>query len=141
MIKKVTIIAFGKVKEKYIREGIAEYLKRLTPFAKVEIIELKDEGPKKEAEKIKALNHDNIFLLDEKGSELTSHDLAKEFKKLDGEITFVIGGAEGIDDSIKKDFNKISLSKMTFVHEMCRLFLVEQVYRSYMINNNRKYHK
>lgn len=141
MIKKVTIIAFGKIKEKYIREGISEYLKRLTPFAKIEVIELKDEGPKKEAEKIKALNNKNIFLLDEKGDELTSKELATEFKKLDGEITFVIGGAKGIDDSIKKDFKKISLSKMTFVHEMCRLFLVEQIYRTYMINSNRKYHK
>lgn len=142
MIKKIKIIAVGKIKEKYILSGINEFLKRLRVFCNLEIIELKDEGIKKETDKIvEYLDNSNVFVLDPTGKQETSESFADNFKKLDGKITFVIGGPEGIDKSIKEKSKMISLSKMTFTHEMTRLFLIEQIYRSYMINNNRKYHK
>ena len=141
MASKIKIICVGKVKERYITEGINEYLKRLTPFLKIEIIELKDEGMKKESEKIQKYLDTNAFIMDEKGKELSSLEFAEMIKKHEGTLTFVIGGADGIENAVKSKSKTISLSRMTFVHEMARLFLIEQVYRSYMINSGRKYHR
>lgn len=138
MTNKITIIAIGKIKEDYIKKGIEEYTKRLTPYTKLEIIELKDEGIVNEKKKIDKYLNNNAFVLDEKGKELSSKEFAKFIKKHE-ELSFIIGGANGIDESIKKQ--TISLSKMTFIHEMTRLILLEQIYRSYMIINNRPYHK
>lgn len=141
MASKIKIVCIGKVKEKYISQGIDEYLKRLRPFVKVEIVELKDEGMRKEVEKISNYISPNTFVMDEAGKQYSSIEFAEIIKKTEGEIIFVIGGAEGIDSSIKKKSKLMSLSKMTFIHEMARLFLIEQIYRSQMINNNRNYHK
>lgn len=141
MAGKVRIICVGKVKERYISDAVNEYLKRLTPFVKVEIIELKDEGVKKESEKILNYVDINAFILDEKGKELSSVEFAEMIKRHEGVITFVIGGADGIENDVKRKSKTISLSKMTFVHEMARLFLIEQIYRSCMINSGRKYHR
>lgn len=141
MVAKIRIIAIGKIKESYIREAIEEYKKRLSPFVKLEFIELKDEGHKKETEKIKNYVDNNTYVLDEKGFEYSSIEFAKLLKKFYGQITFIIGGADGISEEIKSAAQKISLSKMTFLHEMCRLFLLEQIYRGFMINSNRTYHK
>jgi len=141
MASKIRIIAVGKVKERYIIEGISEYLKRLKPFVKVDVIELKDGGLKKEAEKIANHLSSSTFVLDERGKQFSSLEFADMIKKIEGEITFVIGGADGIDESIKQKSKTLSLSKMTFLHEMTRLILLEQIYRSYMINSNRSYHK
>ena len=142
MIKKVKIICIGKIKEKYIQSGINEFRKRLRVFCDLEIIELKDEGVEKEAKKIiPYLEKSNVFVLDPTGKQESSENFANDFKRLDGKIVFVIGGPEGIYQKIKEDSNMISLSRMTFTHEMARLFLIEQIYRSYMIINNRKYHK
>lgn len=138
MTNKITIVAIGKIKEDYIKKGIEEYTKRLTPYTKLEIIELKDEGIINEKKKLQKYLNNTTFVLDEKGKELSSKEFAKFIKKHE-EITFIIGGANGIDESIKKQ--AISLSKMTFIHEMTRLILLEQIYRSYMIINNRPYHK
>jgi 23S rRNA (pseudouridine1915-N3)-methyltransferase len=137
MIKKIKIISVGRVKEKYIRDGIEEYLKRLRPYCKLEIIELKDEGVEKEAERIEKYLDDNTFILDEAGKEMNSKEFSNLFK--DGAITFVVGGPEGVSKKLKG--KRISLSKMTFTHEMARLFLLEQIYRSYMIITDRKYHR
>ena len=141
MISKIKIIAIGKVKEKYLLEGINEYLKRLGRYCKVEILELKDEGLVKEAEKISRYLSNNAFVLDEKGKQFSSVEFSELIKKQDGELTFIIGGPEGISAEIKQKSKLFSLSKMTFIHEMTRLILLEQIYRSYMILHNTQYHK
>ncbi len=141
MASKIRIICVGKVKESHITTGINEFLKRLTPFVKVEIVELKDEGVKKEAEKLTNYLGSNTFTLDENGKEYSSVSFSELIKKQEGTLTFIIGGHDGIDDSLKLKSTRISLSKMTFTHEMARLFLIEQVYRAYMIIGNRKYHR
>ena len=141
MVKKIRIVAVGRVKESYLLEAIEEYKKRLVPLCKLELIELKDEGLEKEAERIKRYLGTNTFILDVDGKQFNSTEFAQFIEKQDETVTFIIGGADGIKESIKKRSTIISLSKMTFTHEMCRLFLVEQIYRTYMINSNRKYHR
>ena len=145
MINKIKLIVIGKVKEQYINTGIEEYLKRLNIFCKLDIVELKDRGiiedTKNIIEILKSYNKNKIYILDEKGDEKTSIEFSELIKTQEEEIVFVIGGAFGIEEKIKKDFNLISLSKMTFTHEMARLFLLEQVYRGFMILNNKSYHK
>ena len=156
---KIKIICVGKLKEKYLKDGIAEYTKRISRFSKIEIIELNDEkipdSPsdaqcqnilKTEGEKIKKHLEGYTIALCVEGTNLSSEELAKNFAKiqLGGEstISFVIGGSLGIDDSIKNmaDF-KLSFSKMTFPHQLMRLILTEQIYRAFKINNNENYHK
>lgn len=134
----IRIIAVGKVKEKYIKDGIDEYLKRIESFCKLETVELKDEGVEKEAKRLEKYITPDAFILDVGGKEISSNDFAKLIGD-DKNLTFIIGGPEGISKSLKK--NTISLSRMTFTHEMARLFLVEQIYRGLMINSKRSYHK
>ncbi|MFA5108248.1 MAG: 23S rRNA (pseudouridine(1915)-N(3))-methyltransferase RlmH [Candidatus Micrarchaeia archaeon] len=141
MPQKITLVCIGKTKEKYLADAIAEYEKRLRPFCKLQIFYLKDEGIKKEAEHLQKFIGPNTYLLDEKGKESNSHEFASFLKKQEQELTFIIGSAQGIQDNLKKNAKLISLSKMTFTHEMARVFLLEQIYRSYMINTNRNYHK
>ncbi|HLC69540.1 MAG TPA: 23S rRNA (pseudouridine(1915)-N(3))-methyltransferase RlmH [Patescibacteria group bacterium] len=155
----ITIICLGKLKESYWREAEAEYLKRLQAFAKVEIMELKEEsfdekdGPEtikeKEARKIKdALNKapkGYIVILDETGKSFSSNKLAEKVSTLENQgvsnITFVIGGPLGLTDEIRKKANLLlSLSSFTFTHQMARVFLIEQLYRTFMINAGKKYH-
>ncbi|MFA6089182.1 MAG: 23S rRNA (pseudouridine(1915)-N(3))-methyltransferase RlmH [Candidatus Woesearchaeota archaeon] len=140
---KITILCVGKIKEKYLDDGVKEFLKRLSAFCDVSIIELKDEGLKKESLKISEYLSSTTFLLDELGKEYSSKDFSKLFNSLEGEITFVIGGHDGISEDLKKEkkIKLLSLSKMTLTHEMARLFLIEQIYRGFMILNNRKYHR
>lgn len=145
MISKIKIICIGKIKEDYINNGILEYLKRLKIFVDIEIIELKDRGIEIDTDniikKIQDENTKNIFIMDERGSDYSSIEFSEVFSRLEEKIIFVIGGAEGLLKSIKDQNKCIRLSKMTFTHEMARLFLVEQIYRSFMIINNRSYHK
>ena len=143
MITKIKIVCVGKIKEKYILEGINEFLKRLDPFCKIKLIELKDEGLNEEAKKLKEQFSEKTLILDEKGAEFSSAEFAHLIKTLDYDLTLVIGGHNGISEELKKENKEklFSLSKMTFTHEMARLFLIEQIYRAYMINGNRKYHK
>ena len=155
----ITIIALGKLKETYWREAEAEYIKRLTSDVSFKIVELKEESfdeksnkevtKQKEAEKIKkALEKTKdsyIIALDSTGQELSSTEISQEINKImiDGNnsITFIIGGPLGLDGSIKKRADLIlSLSKLTFTHQMVRTILLEQIYRSMMILGNRKYH-
>ncbi|VVB66199.1 Ribosomal RNA large subunit methyltransferase H [Candidatus Gugararchaeum adminiculabundum] len=141
MISKLRIVAVGKVKEGYLLQGINEYVKRLGAFCRLELIELKDEGLVKEAKRLEKYLGAGTFILDVKGKQFTSEEFAQLVKKQEGTLTLIIGGADGIDESLKKRAPGISLSNMTFTHEMCRLFLLEQVYRAYMINTNRPYHR
>ena len=155
---KIKIIALGKIKEKFLKDGIEEFLKRLTPYANVEVIELspveiKDENLIKKAldeegEKILALikPHSYVITLEIKGKMLSSEELAEKIQLLTndgiGEIIFVIGSSYGIYKNVsnRADF-KLSMSKMTFLHQFARLLLVEQIYRAFKIIKGETYHK
>ena len=149
----ITLITVGKIKEKYIKEGIEDYLKRLSKYTKIELIELEDEAfdkaktLKKEAEKImKKINPKSyIVTLEIDGKEISSPELSELIEKTTithSNITFIIGGSYGLDDEIKRLSNyKLSFSKMTFPHQLFRLLFLEQLYRSYKIMNNEEYHK
>jgi len=141
MLSKIKIIAIGKVKERYISEGINEYEKRLRPFCKLEILELKDETKEKESEKLAKYVDNKAFVLDAKGQQFSSEEFAEFLKGQEGDIKLIVGGSDGITDEVKKKAKLISLSKMTFLHEMTRLIIMEQIYRAFMIINNRIYHK
>ena len=155
----ITIIALGKLKESYWREAEKEYIKRLTPDARVKIIELKEESfdeksspeliKQKEADKIKKalekIRGSYIIALDSTGKELLSTEISQEINNITlggcNNITFIIGGPLGLDKSIKDTSNLIlSLSKLTFPHQMVRTILLEQIYRCIMILGGRKYH-
>lgn len=141
-MSKIRLICIGRVKERYLQEGISEYEKRLRPYCKLEIIELKDEGMEKEALRLQKYLSPNTYLLDANGKEMDSIEFSQFLKRHESnELTFIIGSAEGISNSLKSRSQLISLSKLTFTHEMCRLFLLEQLYRSFQILSNRPYHK
>lgn len=153
---KITIISIGKLKESYWKDAEAEYLKRLTPYAKMEIIEHKEiafgdkDNPRtikiKEAEMILASipDHSYVITLDPAGKALRSEDLAEKISELEHEtshITVIIGGPLGIHESVFTKSNlKLSLSPLTFTHQMTRVILEEQLYRAYMIKNGKSYH-
>ena len=139
-MKSVKIYAVGKVKERNIQALIDEYLKRLKVFAKVEIVELKDRGIGKESEEIAKLIDGKTYLLDELGPQFSSIAFS-ELINDNEEIKLIIGGADGINGEVKAKAKLLSLSRMTFTHELARLILAEQVYRAFMIINNRNYHK
>ena len=158
---KITIISLGQAKEKYFVAAINEYLKRLKPYARVDLIELKAEpfgvsnkaaAQKIEAERVEkylgkytaarsgAYNSARIFLLDERGAEMTSVEFAQRLDKITGEIIFVIGGALGFAPDLLKKYPKFSLSKMTYLHEMAKVILLEQIYRAVTIIKGKSYH-
>jgi 23S rRNA (pseudouridine1915-N3)-methyltransferase len=158
---KLTIIAVGKLKEKYLKDGIAEYSKRLTRFCDLEIIEIEDEQvpenisaanalqvKRKEADKIlkKVKEGSVLVVLDIKGEKLDSEEFASKLNSFfisgNSHITFVIGGSLGLDDAlIKKSNFKFSMSDLTFPHQLARLILLEQLFRCFKINNGETYHK
>ena len=150
------LICVGKIKEKYLNDAIDEYKKRLSKYAKLEIIEIK-EARVDEANIVKGLNEegDNILkrikdgeyviLSDLHGKELSSEEFAKEIKsfvdKGASPIDFVIGGTYGLSEDLRKRSNeRICLSKLTFTHQMTRVILLEQIYRAFKIINNENYH-
>lgn len=153
---KINIIVLGKYKEKYWLEAEKEYLKRLSAWFRVEITEIKEEsfGDKDDKEKIKAKEADKILAkipdnafvvaLDENGAEFASEVFADKFKTWQEQgqnIVFILGGPLGLHSSVLQKANfKLALSKLTFTHQMARVFLLEQIYRSQMINQNRNYH-
>lgn len=154
---RITILAVGKLKEKYLKEGIEFYKRRINFYIPCELIEINDVksfrmddiiGIKdKEADKIKSYlsNTDYIISLDEKGEEYTSLSFSRHLQKLMNrgikELTFIIGGSYGLSDKIINLSNeKLSLSKMTFPHDLVRLIFVEQLYRALTIIKNEKYH-
>ncbi len=158
---KFRIITVGKLKEKYLKDGIAEYLKRLQRYATVEIIEVADEQTPdsasemeelqikaKEAQRIHKYIKEDTYLiaLAIEGTMLTSEQLAERIEQLGisgkSHITMVIGGSLGLDKSILQQADLLlSFSKLTFPHQLMRLILVEQLYRSYRIMKGEPYHK
>lgn len=143
----IKIIAIGKIKENYLKEAINDYQKRINKYHKLEIIEIEDDNIINEKDRIlKHINKkDYLIALDIQGIELTSIELSKKIDNIfinNSNITFIIGGSNGIHDSIKNIVNyKLSFSKMTFPHQLFRLILLEQIYRSFKILNNETYHK
>ena len=155
------IITVGKLKEKYLKEGIAEYLKRLQRYATVELVEVADEQTPdgaseaeelqikaKEAQRIQKYIKDETYLiaLAIEGHMFTSEQLAAKIEQLGlagkSHITLVIGGSLGLDAGILKQADLLlSFSKLTFPHQLMRLILVEQLYRSYRIIKGEPYHK
>ncbi|WP_223595339.1 23S rRNA (pseudouridine(1915)-N(3))-methyltransferase RlmH [Neobacillus bataviensis] len=157
----ISIVTVGKLKEKYLKQGIEEYLKRLSAYAKVEVIEVADEKApeelsdtemqqvkQKEGERILAkISQDTyVIALAIQGKLQSSEELADTLDKLatygKSKIAFIIGGSLGLSDEVLKRSNeKLSFSKMTFPHQLMRLILVEQIYRSFRINRGEPYHK
>ena len=158
---KIRILAIGKIKEKYLKEGIEEYLGRIRPYSQIEIVEVNDEpipDNPNDSEIKKAIDlegkkvlkllkpSDYLIGLDLNKKELNSEEFAafleKKFVLGGSNISFVIGGSYGLSDELKARCNdSISLSKMTFLHQMTRLILLEQIYRAFKINRNETYHK
>ena len=145
-MQKIYFIVVGKIKESFYREAVAEYVKRISRFAKVEIKEL-TEGANLETEAddiLRAVKGYSIALAVE-GEKLSSERLAGKLKKLcdEGkEISFIIGSSCGLSDRVKAAVDyKLSFSDMTFPHQLMRVILAEQVYRAFMINAGSTYHK
>ena len=155
---KIKIVALGKIKDKFLKDGIDEFLKRLTPYAAVEIaelqpIEIRDENLTEkildqEGEKILSLIKptDFVITMEIKGKQLSSEEFSQKIFEItnDGvsELVFVIGSSCGLSSLVSERANfKLSLSKMTFLHQFTRLILIEQIYRAFKILNNETYHK
>ena len=157
---KITIVCAGKLKEKYLAAGIAEYSKRMKPLANLKIFEIREEkmpeAPSK-AERAQVLAREGerllqlvpagsyLYVLDVFGKEETSEEFAAEIAALalggTSSITFLIGGAFGLSEAVRAAAKKrLSFSKFTFTHQMVRLLLVEQIYRAFKINRGEKYH-
>ena len=150
----IKIITVGSIKEKYLKDAIDEYMKRIKKYTSIELIEVKDEGLVEEqkaiyleAEKIKKhiSNKDYIITMEIEGKELSSTEFAEKLNKIQIEnsnIVFIIGGSYGLSDEIKQQSKlHLSFSKMTFPHQLFRVLLLEQIYRAFKILNNEKYHK
>ena len=143
----IKIICVGKIKEKYLREGILDYQQRILKYHKILLVELEDSNMRDESLKIlkNIDNKDFVITLDIEGKELSSLQLADKIDKIfisNSNITFVIGGSYGLDKIVKDraDFS-LSFSKMTFPHQLFRMILLEQIYRVFKILNNETYHK
>lgn len=146
----IKIICVGNLKEKYFKDAQDEYCKRLSKYTNLKIVEVPDETNNiLEKEKLNILKHINkkdfIITLEIEGKQLTSLELSKYIDETlirNSNLTFIIGGSYGMHDEIKNLSNfKLSFSKMTFPHQLFRIILLEQIYRSYKINNNECYHK
>lgn len=149
----IRIICVGKIKEKFYQDAILEYSKRLSKYTKLEIIELPDfDGDintilKKESELILKNIKDKSYVITMEidGNEINSMELSKKIENTlisNPIITFIIGGSYGLHDDVKNISNyKLSFSKLTFPHQLFRVMLLEQIYRSFKIINNESYHK
>lgn len=156
----INVLCVGKIKEKFFKDAIDEYSKRLSRYCKLNIIEVSDEkipemAGEKIEEKVKEKECDNlinhlkkdsyVIALDLKGKEYDSVELSKHIEQLSintSNITFIIGGSLGLNNKILSLCNeKICFSKMTFPHQLIRIFLLEQLFRSFKISNNETYHK
>ena len=143
---KINLIVVGKLKEKFLTDGVAEYLKRLKKFATLEVREIPEcRTVEEEGQRILSLVSLNSWLcvLDVAGEALSSEDFAKKIAELNlngmSNLTFAIGGAFGLSEELRRAA-AFSLSKMTFTHQMTRLVLVEQIYRAFKINRHEPYH-
>ena len=146
---KITVLTVGKIKEKYLRDAIVEYTKRLSRYCKLEIIEVADEKtPDNASENAEEMIRQKAYLitLEIGGKQLTSEEFSEKIEKLGiqgtSHIIFVIGGSIGIGKAVleKSDY-ALSFSKMTFPHQLMRVILLEQIYRGYRIMSGEPYHK
>ena len=153
----INIICIGKIKDKYINEGITEFSKRMTSFASLNIVELKEYNKedsinisieKESLEILKQISKSNSYniLLDLDGKEINSENMSKYIDNLKNKgissINFIIGGSNGVNKELKNSVDmKLKFSHFTFPHQLMRLILLEQVYRWFAISNNIKYHK
>ena len=154
---KINIVCIGKVKDKYIRDGIEEFSKRLSRYANFNVVELSEEDDNKGIESAISKETERIInvinkksqsyniLLDLKGKQKSSEEMAELLEKITiqkSEINFIIGGSNGVGDELRRivDF-RLNFSLFTFPHQVMRLILAEQIYRWISINNNIKYHK
>lgn len=149
----IKIVCVGKIKEKYLQDGVNEYLKRLSKYVKINLIEVPDENydisKTLEKERDSILKHisskDFIITLDIEGENISSVEFSNKLNDIfirNSDICFVIGGSYGIHKDIKDISNySLSFSKMTFPHQLFRMMLLEQIYRAYKITNNESYHK
>ena len=153
---EISVISVGNIKEKYLQDMIADYKKRISNYAQIDLVELKDESNKINENVVKELEGERIIsnikdgfyvvLLDLNGVMLDSVSLSKKIDEIStyhsSKIAFVIGGSYGVSDAVKKRANyKLSFSKMTFPHQLMKGILLEQIYRSFKILNNETYHK
>ena len=143
----IKILCIGKIKESFYQDAIKEYMKRLSKYHKVIIEELPDSNKQKEEELLlKKINQkDYNIVLDIEGEMLNSIELSNHIDKtfqMNSNITFIIGGSDGLTEKVKEiaDF-KLSFSKLTFPHQLFRVILLEQIYRSFKILNHETYHK
>ena len=153
----VNLICVGKVKEKYIKSGIAEFEKRLSSYIKFRVIELKEDGNDNDRDAsinkeslaiMEELNKKKAYniLLDIEGKDFSSEEMAEKIEELsvkgNSSFNFVIGGSYGVSDELKKFVDlRLTFSKMTFPHQLMRLIFIEQLYRWFSILKNTKYHK
>lgn len=156
----INIITVGKIKEKYLKDAIAEYSKRLSKYCKLNIIELEDQQipnnlNNKLSENIKSVEGTKILThiknsyvvsLDLGGLQYTSEEFSKKLEHIasnkNSNISFIIGGSLGLSDEVILHSNElISFSKMTFPHQLIRVFLLEQIFRAFKIQNNETYHR
>ena len=158
----IKILCVGKIREKSLKDLISEYEKRISKYAKLEIIELEDEKIPQNAsssieeqvksiesnkilDKLSKYNNASVILLDLKGKQYTSEEFSEKIEQItqySSHITFLIGGTLGMSKTLLSRANElISFSKMTFPHQLIRIFLLEQIYRAFKIANNETYHK
>lgn len=145
----ITILCTGNLKEKYLKEAEKEYLKRLSKYAKVTVTETKEyEDIEKEGTELLKKIKDNSFViaLAIKGGEMSSTEFSSYLENLgikgESDVTFVIGGSDGLSDKVlERADSTLSFSKLTFPHQLMRIFLLEQIYRSFKIIKNEPYHK
>lgn len=134
---RIKILSIGKTREAWLEEAIAEYTKRLSPDAQIQFVWAKDDDNLLEL----IQKEQSVICLDAAGKSLTSEQFSSLLQREGSRITFVIGGAEGLPPILKEQFPLISLSPMTFTHQMTRLILLEQIYRAFQIAKRTKYHK
>lgn len=150
----IKVVCVGKIKEKFFVDAIKEYEKRLSKYTKIQIIEVPDEfdksadvSMKKEAENILKYisDKDYVITMEIDGNSLSSIELSNKINSIfliNSNITFIIGGSNGLDNAVKIRSNyALSFSKLTFPHQLFRVLLLEQIYRSFKIINNESYHK
>ena len=143
----IKIICIGKLKEQYLIDGINDYMKRISKYHKINIVELPDSNIEKEGELIlkNITPKDYIITLDIEGNNINSLDLSSKIDNIfisNPNIVFIIGGSDGLSSKVKDISNySLSFSKLTFPHGLFRLILLEQIYRSFKILNNETYHK
>ncbi len=143
----IKVICVGKIKENYLKDAIMDYTKRINKYHKLDLIQVNDSDMEKEALLIMKYidSKDYVITLEINGNSISSVQLSEMIDKLfitNSNITFVIGGSDGLSDIIKKRSNyALSFSKLTFPHQLFRVILLEQIYRAFKIMNNEIYHK